>query len=112
LVFNTLNYYVKIITKYLIKLLVNSFGALIFVSSITTKRKRTMTYAALQTAKSAHEAAAKVLRFAKYQARVNCNAACEQPYEITVKGITVAESGELQTALQTLVNYPVNIIAA
>ena len=71
-----------------------------------------MTYAALQTAKSAHEAAAKVLRFAKYQARVNCNAACEQPYEITVKGITVAESGELQTALQTLVNYPVNIIAA
>ena len=71
-----------------------------------------MTYAELTAAKSAHETAAKIIRYAGFKARCIKNTACEQPYQVNVSA-SVDECKDLQVQIcKLLKNDTINIVAA
>ena len=70
-----------------------------------------MKIAQLTQAKSAHEAAAKMIRYAGYSAKCVKNSACEQPYQVDTKA-SVEDCKELQTMLENMLKYPVNVVSS
>lgn len=58
-----------------------------------------MKYEALQTAKSRHELAAKIIRYAGYKAICVKNEDCKQPYQVNVFGISSETAKELQVLI-------------
>jgi len=74
------------------------------------QKEKDMTYAQIQQAKSAHETAAKLIRYSGISAKCIKNNACEQPYQVDTK-TSVEQCKELQTMLENMLKYPVNVVS-
>lgn len=80
-----------------------------YLCFIIHEKSRKMTYAQLETARKAHEHAAKDLRWSGFKAKVFKNKQCEQPYEIKIKA-SIEELNVLQPMMEGLYKYPINLV--
>ena len=70
-----------------------------------------MTYTALTTAQKNHQLAARLIRLSGYNAKCVKNAACEQPYQVEAK-VSDEQAKEFQAAMESLLQYPINVVCA